>query len=94
MRDVTDYILEFYLSLRLHSKLGYQSPNAFERNLTGKALIEVSGNTWPLQIRRAKVGESVIRAAGCGRRMGALAFPPLTTKLTPEERQQIFCRNQ
>lgn len=45
MRDVADYIVEFYNARRLHSKLGYQSPNAFERNSTGKPPIGVSGNT-------------------------------------------------
>lgn len=30
MRDVADYIVEFYNARRLHSKLGYQSPNAYE----------------------------------------------------------------
>jgi putative transposase len=29
--DVTDYIVTFYNSQRLHSKLGYLSPNVFER---------------------------------------------------------------
>lgn len=30
-RDVADYIVNFYNSKRLHSKLGYRSPNKFER---------------------------------------------------------------
>lgn len=42
MRDVADYMVEFYNARQLHSKLGYQSPNAFERKLTGQAPIVVS----------------------------------------------------
>lgn len=45
MRDVADYIVEFYNARRLHSTLGYQSPNAFERTSTGQAPIAVSENT-------------------------------------------------
>jgi len=30
INDVADYIVNFYNSVRLHSKLGYLSPNAFE----------------------------------------------------------------
>ncbi|ACO74016.1 Integrase, catalytic region [Laribacter hongkongensis HLHK9] len=30
-RDITDYIVGFYNDERLHSKLGYLSPNAYER---------------------------------------------------------------
>ena len=36
MNDITDYIVGFYNSLRLHSKLGNLSPNAVERELTLK----------------------------------------------------------
>ncbi|WP_232219893.1 IS3 family transposase [Pseudogulbenkiania sp. MAI-1] len=45
MRDVADYIVGFYNTRRRHSKLGYQSPNAFERQTTGQVPIAVSGNT-------------------------------------------------
>lgn len=45
VRDVTDYIVGFYNSRRLHSKLGYQPPAVFERKSTGKAPILVSGKT-------------------------------------------------
>ena len=31
IHDVADYMVNFYNSVRLHSKLGYLSPNAFER---------------------------------------------------------------
>ena len=40
--DVAEYILAFYNSARLHSKLGYLSPNAYERIVTVKQPIEVS----------------------------------------------------
>ncbi|MFC4161925.1 IS3 family transposase [Chitinimonas lacunae] len=44
-RDVTDYIVGFYNSVRRHSKRGYLSPNAYERNWTEKHPIVVSENT-------------------------------------------------
>ena len=31
MRDIADYIVNFYNSVRLHSKLGNLPPNAFEQ---------------------------------------------------------------
>jgi transposase InsO family protein len=36
--DIADYIVGFYNSIRLHSKLGNMSPNAFERESTSKNL--------------------------------------------------------
>ncbi len=44
-KDVADYIVGFYNSVRLHSKLGYQSPNTYERLMTEKELIGVSEKT-------------------------------------------------
>ena len=46
-RDLADYIVNFYNSRRLHSKLGYQSPNAFERKAheAEKNPIRVSAGT-------------------------------------------------
>lgn len=44
-KDVADYIVGFYNSIRLHSKLGYQSPSAYERSMTEKELIAVSEKT-------------------------------------------------
>ncbi len=41
-RDVTDYIVGFYNSERLHSKLGYLSPNAYERTAAATPPIGVS----------------------------------------------------
>lgn len=32
MKDVSHYITVFYNQVRLHSKLGYLSPNCFEQN--------------------------------------------------------------
>jgi putative transposase len=45
MRDVTDYIVNFYNSRRLHSKLGYLPPNDYERKMTEKQPIQVSEKT-------------------------------------------------
>ena len=42
MTDVADYIVGFYNSTRLHSKLGYLSPNAFERKSSTQPPIDVS----------------------------------------------------
>jgi putative transposase len=39
---VADYIVGFYDSTRLHSKLGYLSPIAFERQSATKQPIDVS----------------------------------------------------
>jgi transposase InsO family protein len=36
MRDVTDYIVGFYNNVRLHSKLGYLPPTAYERKMADK----------------------------------------------------------
>ncbi len=43
--DVTDYIVGFYNSQRLHSKLGYLSPNVFERKMADEQPILVSEKT-------------------------------------------------
>ena len=32
-RDIADYIVRFYNGIRLHSKLGYLSPAAYERKM-------------------------------------------------------------
>ena len=40
--DITDYIVGFYNSIRLHSKLGNLSPNAFEPESTAKKSIKLS----------------------------------------------------
>ena len=47
--DVADYIIGFYNSIRLHSKLRNLSPSAFERESTSKKSIKLSEITWPLQ---------------------------------------------
>ena len=44
-RDIADYIVEFYNARRLHSALGYLSPNAFEQRSAGQEPIGVSGIT-------------------------------------------------
>lgn len=31
VNDITCYIVNFYIATRLHSKLGYHSPNEYER---------------------------------------------------------------
>ena len=40
--DIADYIVGFYNAVRLHSKLGNMSPNAFERESTSKKSIKLS----------------------------------------------------
>jgi transposase InsO family protein len=42
MRDVADYIVGFYNSVRRHSTLGYLSPIDYEQLQAGKKLIGVS----------------------------------------------------
>jgi putative transposase len=42
MRDVTDYIVGFYNNVRLHSKLGYLPPTAYEQRPASKPPIAVS----------------------------------------------------
>jgi Transposase and inactivated derivatives len=43
--DVTDYIVGFYNSKRLHSKLGYLPPNVYERDMADNQPILVSEKT-------------------------------------------------
>jgi len=42
IRDVTDYIVNFYNSRRLHSSLGYLPPNGYERKMAAQQPISVS----------------------------------------------------
>ena len=42
MRNINDYIINFYNSQRLHSTLGYVSPNNYEANRAMKHPISVS----------------------------------------------------
>mgnify|MGYP003337770094 CR=1 FL=1 len=44
-RDVAEYIVGFYNSTRLHSKLGYLSPTDYERKMTAEQPIDVSEKT-------------------------------------------------
>lgn len=43
--DVTDYIVGFYNSKRLHSTLGYLPPNGYERNMAEQQPVSVSENS-------------------------------------------------
>jgi putative transposase len=45
VRDVADYIVGFYNSVRLHSTLGYLPPNAYELNSATESPINVSEKT-------------------------------------------------
>jgi putative transposase len=45
IHDVTDYIVAFYNSQRLHSALGYRPPNAFEWKMAIAQPIFVSEKT-------------------------------------------------
>ena len=42
INDIADYIVGFYSAVRLHSKLGNLSPNAFKRESTSKKPIKLS----------------------------------------------------
>lgn len=42
IRDVTDYIVNFYNNRRLHSSFGYLSPNSCELKMAGQQPIGVS----------------------------------------------------
>ena len=42
--DIADYIVDFYNAIRLHSKLGNMSPNAFERESTLKKTYQAGRN--------------------------------------------------
>jgi transposase InsO family protein len=45
MCDVTDYIVGFYNSQRLHSKLGYLPPDSYEHKMVEKQPILMSEKT-------------------------------------------------
>ena len=45
INDLTDYMVGFYNSKRLHSTLGYRPPNVYEREMAAKQLIAVSEKT-------------------------------------------------
>ena len=45
MTDIADYIVGFYNSVQLHSKLGNLPPNAFEQQSASKQPIAVSEKT-------------------------------------------------
>jgi putative transposase len=45
IRDITDYIVRFYNSHRLHSTLGYLSPNNYEQYMTANQPMWVSEKT-------------------------------------------------
>ena len=45
INDITDYMVGFYNSKRLHSTLGYRPPNVYEREMAVKQLIAVSEKT-------------------------------------------------
>lgn len=47
--DVTDYIIGFYNSARLYSKLGYLPPNVCEQQMAEEQPIPVSEITRPLK---------------------------------------------
>lgn len=57
VKDISQYIVAFYNGCRLHSSLGYLSPNQFEAKLTENQpimSIEVSNFSWPLQVQWAE----------------------------------------
>jgi putative transposase len=44
-RDIADYIVGFYNTVRIHSTLGYLPPTAYERTMAAKQPIDVSEKT-------------------------------------------------
>ena len=56
VKDISHYIVAFYNGCRLHSSLGYLSPNQFEAKLTENQKImsiEVSSFSWPRHTPKA-----------------------------------------
>jgi putative transposase len=45
IRDIADYIVGFYNTVRIHSTLGYLPPTAYERTMAAKQPIDVSEKT-------------------------------------------------
>jgi transposase InsO family protein len=45
IRDITGYIVGFYNTCRLHSKLNYLPPVIYERQMAAKQAIRLSENT-------------------------------------------------
>ena len=77
MMDIADYIVGFYNSVRLHSKLGNLPPNAFEQQSAIKLPIVVSEKTdQHTQVR-------IISSGTDQRRAGSFAPPsPAKKRLT------------
>ncbi len=57
-RDINQYIVGFYNSVRLHSTLGYLSPSAYEAKAAQQQPSGLSEITWPRQPR--PVGQLVL----------------------------------
>ena len=76
MTDIADYIVGFYNSVRLHSKLGNLPPNAFEQKSAIKHPIVVSDR---LDHHTVRAQQEVDRLAGLVDR--AVEIFPLTTDL-------------
>lgn len=68
MMDIADYIVGFYNSVRLHSKLGNLLPNAFEQQSAIKQPIVVSEKTWPAQVPAALLQQAAV--SGMDNRLG------------------------
>ena len=82
--DIADYIVGFYNSIRLHSKLGNLSSNAFERESTSKKPIKLSKITCPPQSEfkddtsAAHSRPSPLCSFGRSRPTASAAFHPTT----------------
>ena len=62
MRNINDYIINFYNSQRLHSTLGYVSPNNYEANMAIKQPIEtisILSVLYPRRLSTLSIDQSV-----------------------------------
>ena len=57
IKDVSDYIADFYNCVRRHSALGNIAPLAYEKQFAAKQPIAVSKFTWPLHQPYDRKGE-------------------------------------
>ena len=84
MTDVAHYIVGFYNSTRLHCKLGYLSPNAFERKSATQHPIDVSEITRPPQNGSMRLGGPLSTGKPVDFLMGHLGSGTAVTRWKPQ----------